>query len=464
MKSQLVRTRIAPSPTGEDLHIGSVYMALFNYVFAKKYHGKFIVRIEDTDRERFVKGAEEKMLKSLTWVGIPHDEGTDIGGPDAPYRQSERLPIYRKYVLKLVEDGFAYYCFCTPERLIEMRAEQLKSGIPPMYDGLCRNIDRSEAKARSEKEKYVVRFKMPDTSETIFTDLIRGEIKFQNVLIDDQILLKSDGYPTYHLAVVVDDHLMEITHVIRGEEWISSTPKHIQLYRAFAWQVPEYAHLPLLRNIDKSKLSKRRNPVWLSWFREQGFLPEAILNFLGTLTWSMSDEREIFTLKEMMQKFEIGQIKTTAPIFDLEKLKWLNGEYIRRLSGVDLESRLEELFPEISKSLIKSLVPLAQERMLTLKEFSQYLKPFNLFKPVKLNQQDRKIINEFAYVFASVLPWKAKNLEEAGKKLVKENHLNLRDAFMTLRLATTGERVGLPLFESWEIVGKEEILRRLKIT
>src|SRR3989338_4009434 len=291
-----VRVRIAPSPTGSDLHIGNVYTALLNFVFARKNNGKFIIRIEDTDRTRLIRDAENKILASLKWFNLVYDEGPDIGGPFAPYRQSERLQIYKKFALTLIEKSHAYYCFCDSKRLEQIRLRQQELHKPTLYDGTCRKLNPLVASKRAISEKFVIRLKVPKSGVTAFHDLIRGEISFENKLIDDQILLKSDGFPTYHLAVVIDDHLMEISHIIRAEEWISSTPKHILIYKSFGWKLPVFAHGPILRNPDKSKLSKRKNPVWASWYRQQGFLPEAILNFLATLTWSHPSGKDIFSL------------------------------------------------------------------------------------------------------------------------------------------------------------------------
>ncbi|HCM38127.1 MAG: Glutamyl-tRNA synthetase [Candidatus Gottesmanbacteria bacterium GW2011_GWB1_43_11] len=463
MLQQVVRTRIAPSPTGEDLHIGSVYMALFNWVFAKKHRGKFIVRIEDTDRERFVPGAQERMLASLTWVGIPHDEGVDVGGICGPYRQSERLSIYQKHVNTLINQGDAYYCFCSASRLAEMRQTQIKSGKAPMYDGLCKQIALVSAKERIQTEKYVVRLNVPDSGITNFSDLVHGQIEFQNALIDDQVLIKSDGFPTYHLAVVIDDHLMQISHIIRGEEWISSTPKHILLYQMFGWDLPQFAHLPLLRNPDKSKLSKRKNPVWLSWFRKHGFLPEAILNYLGTITWSPSDGRDLFDVKYLVKNFDLSHIKTTAPIFDLEKLTWLNGEYIRKLTAAQLVKSLAEFTPKEAKAdLVKQLVPLARERMKTLNDFGTYVKPFIHFARPTLTATQTAWVSKFNDVFISIDTWETLVLEKIAKKLVNSESGSVREAFMALRLAVSGEPIGLPLFETLEILGKDEVLKRIK--
>jgi len=276
----MVRTRLAPSPTGENLHIGNVYTALINYVFAHKNKGKFIIRVEDTDRTRLIAGSEERILASLKWVGLNYDEGPDIGGPFAPYRQSERKNLYKKYAEELAEKKSAYYCFCDSKRLEEMRRVHVR------YDGFCKKYSYDRAKEKAEKEPYVIRLNVPQEGKTEFNDVIHGKISFENNLLDDQILLKSDGFPTYHLGVVIDDHLMEITHIIRAEEWISSTPKHILIYKALGWNIPVFAHTPILRNPDKSKFSKRKNPVWVSWYREEGFLPEAILNYLALMGWS----------------------------------------------------------------------------------------------------------------------------------------------------------------------------------
>ena len=331
-----IRVRIAPSPTGNDLHIGNVYTALLNFVFAKKHKGKFIVRIEDTDRSRLVKGAEEKILSSLKWFGLLYDEGPDVGGPYVPYRQSERIELYCHYAEELVKKGKAYYCLCTPERLEELRRQQQAKGIPTMYDGRCKNNKGQITK--DKEQKYVIRLNVPDEGVTEFTDVIRGKISFENKLIDDQVLLKSDGYPTYHLGVVVDDYLMKISHVIRAEEWISSTPKHILIYQALGWELPVFAHGPILRNPDRSKLSKRKNPVWASWYREQGFLPEAILNYLALMGWSYPNGKDIFSLEEFIEKFRLEDLKTVGPAFDLKKLEWICGEYIRKTQNSKLKS------------------------------------------------------------------------------------------------------------------------------
>ncbi|KKP57699.1 MAG: Glutamate-tRNA ligase [Candidatus Gottesmanbacteria bacterium GW2011_GWA1_34_13] len=460
-----VKTRIAPSPTGENLHIGNAYTALINWIFAKKNQGQFLIRIEDTDRTRLVSGAEKRILESLKWLNITHDEGPDKGGPYGPYRQSERLTVYKKYAVDLIKKGHAYYCFCAPVRLEKMRQEQQTKHVPPMYDGLCKKIAPKDAEKKiAAGEKYVVRLNVPDSGITKFNDLIRGEISFENKLIDDQVLLKSDGFPTYHLAVVVDDYLMKISHVIRGEEWISSTPKHILLYDFFGWQKPVYAHTPLLRNPDKSKLSKRKNPVWVSWYRENGFLPSAILNYFGTLSWSMPDGRDIFGVQDLIKHFSLENIKTTAPIFDIEKLKWMNGQYIKMLNNEQLVKQLTEFTPKVDKELITKLAPLARERMKTLTEFVHYAKPFIKFMPITLSKEQKNMLHKFDDKLNKLENWQILFLHKNCEQIVKENDFKIKNAFMSLRLAVTGEKIGLPLFETLEILGKKETLNRIKQT
>ncbi len=311
------RVRIAPSPTG-DPHVGTAYIALFNYVFARKHGGTFILRIEDTDQERYTAGSEAAIFEALRWLGLSWDEGPDVGGPHGPYRQSERLPLYRREIQKLVEKGEAYPCFCTKERLDALRRDQIAAKQSTLgYDGHCRSLSPVETAARmAAGEPHVIRLRVPDEGETVFVDHLRGELRFENRLIDDQVLFKSDGFPTYHLANVVDDHDMGITHVIRGEEWITSTPKHVLLYKAFGWEPPEFFHLGLLRNADKSKLSKRKNPVSVFYYRDLGYLPETMLNFMACLGYSMGDDRERFTVGEMIAHFEWSRVSAGGPVFD----------------------------------------------------------------------------------------------------------------------------------------------------
>ena len=300
-----IRTRIAPSPTG-DPHVGTAYVALFNMVFARSQGGQFILRIEDTDQSRSTPESEQSILDALSWLGLNWDEGPDVGGDKGPYRQSERSNIYAKYANELIEKGHAFRCFATPEKLDEIRAKQMQENQPLGYDGPYENLSEEEIAERlANNEPYVVRMKVPREGQCTFNDMLRGEISIDWAQVDMQILLKSDGMPTYHLANVVDDHLMQISHVIRGEEWISSAPKHILLYQYFGWDLPEFCHLPLLRNVDKSKLSKRKNPTSILYYQRMGYLAEALLNYLGRMGWSMPDEREKFTLDEMMAEFDI---------------------------------------------------------------------------------------------------------------------------------------------------------------
>jgi glutamyl-tRNA synthetase len=322
----MIRTRIAPSPTGEDIHIGNLYTAYINWAFARKHDGKFIIRIEDTDRTRYVEGAEQKILQTIKDYGLDYDESVDKKGPYAPYRQSERLNIYKKYAEELIEKGKAYYCTCSKERLDEVRKKMIAEKKVPKYDKYCLNRQEEVTKEIETGSSYVIRLNVPENFEVIFNDIIRGEIKINTNNIDDQVLMKSDGFPTYHLAVVIDDHLMEISHVIRAEEWISSTPKHILLYQAFGWKLPLFAHLPILRNPDKTKLSKRKNPVWASWYLEQGYLPDAILNYLALMGWSHPEEKEIFDKEEFIKVFSLERVSPVGPAFDPKKLEWMNGQ------------------------------------------------------------------------------------------------------------------------------------------
>ena len=456
------RTRIAPSPTGQDLHIGNAYTALINSVVARKYGGRFIIRIEDTDRTRLVEGSEARILRSLKWLGIAHDEGPDIGGPYAPYRQSDRVSSYRKYAEALIEKGHAYYCFCTPDRLSDMRKKQEAEHKPPMYDGTCKRLDPEESARRvASGEPHVVRLNVPEEGVTTFTDLIRGEISFENAVIDDQVLLKSDGFPTYHLGVVVDDHVMGITHIIRGEEWISSTPKHVLLYQFFGWELPKIGHVSVLRNPDRSKLSKRKNPVWVSWFKEQGYLPEAIRNYLASMAWSYPDGRDMFTTEEMISVFEISQLQTTAPIFNMDKLRWMNGEYIRK--NENLTEHITAFYgKKYDEHIIERVLPLVRERMKTLSEFSSLAEFFFSAPKVFEKPLDKEVVNGL-YGVLDTGAWShdmmEKNIREFGEKTGRK----AKDVFMQLRLAVTGKTVGPPILESLEILGKEETLKRLTV-
>ena len=463
------RTRIAPSPTGQDLHIGNAYTALINYVVAKKAGGQFIIRIEDTDRTRLVEGSETRILASLDWLGIPHNEGPDIGGPYKPYRQSDRLAGYRKYAEELIVKDHAYYCFCTAERLEEMRKGQEAEHKPPMYDGLCKKINPKEAKDRVKKgERHVIRMNVPDTGATAFTDLIRGEVSFENTLIDDQVILKSDGYPTYHLGVVIDDHEMKISHIIRGEEWISSTPKHILLYKFFGWEIPKIAHVSVLRNPDRSKLSKRKNPVWVSDYKAKGYLPEAILNYLASLAWSYPDGRDIFSVDEMVSVFDISQLKTSAPIFDVQKLNWMNNQYYMKKGPKDFAT-FTSLASQYSGQIVQtfglaeSTAPLFQPRVHNILEYDAMAK--FLYAPLTKEDYQQAINRDWLNMIIEMIeyiPWNHKSIEDAIRAMGESKDINPRDLFMELRLALTGKKVGPPLLESILALGRESVIKILK--
>jgi glutamyl-tRNA synthetase len=379
--SRPTRVRIAPSPTG-DPHVGTAYIGLLNYIYARQRNGQFVLRIEDTDRTRFVASSEQMIFDALKWVGLTWDEGPDVGGPYGPYRQSERTEIYREHVEILLANGAAYRSFETAEELDAMRHQQIAAKQPPRYNGAHRHLTPDQIAAYiAEGRPFTVRLKVPENTSTTFTDELRGQITFDHNNVDDQVLMKSDGFPTYHLANVVDDHLMHITDVIRAEEWISSTPKHVLLYNAFGWELPRFWHMPLLRNIDKSKISKRKNPVSLVYYRESGYLPEAMLNFLGLMGGGMAQpteeeivskhlntkEGDIFSLPEMLDKFDFKRISLGGPVFDLVKLKWLNGEYLRKLSPDEFFIALRGNV--LSDNYLKSVAKLIHTRVETLGQF-----------------------------------------------------------------------------------------------
>jgi glutamyl-tRNA synthetase len=371
-----IRVRIAPSPTG-DPHVGTAYIGLLNFIFARQRAGQFVLRIEDTDRSRFVSTSEAMIFDSLRWLGVTWDEGPDVGGPFGPYRQSERTEIYREHVQQLLASGHAYRSFETAEELEAMRKSQLAAKLPPRYNGAHRELPQSQIDAfLAEGRPYVIRLKVPAEGETAFRDELRGAVTFSHNNVDDQVLLKSDGFPTYHLANVVDDHLMRITDVIRAEEWISSTPKHVLLYKAFGWELPRFWHMPLLRNLDKSKISKRKNPVSLIYYRDSGYLPQALLNFLGLMGGGMTlptnadlnnKESDIFSIPDMIQRFDFERIALGGPVFDLTKLKWLNGEYIRKMSKSDFVDHIRET--AFSKNHLLQIAAFVQNRIETVNQF-----------------------------------------------------------------------------------------------
>lgn len=469
-----VRVRIAPSPTG-DPHVGTAYVALFNQVFARQHGGRFILRIEDTDQARSSRDHEDAIYKALRWVGLQWDEGPDVGGEFGPYRQSERTEIYRGEAEKLIESGAAYRCFCTPEELAIRRKEMEAAGRDPRYDGRCRDLSNEESLRRKESEPFVVRLRVPSSGETTFRDEIRrDDITLQNREIDDQVILKSDGFPTYHLANVVDDHRMEITHVIRGGDWITSTPKHVLLYDAFGWKKPAFAHLPLLLNPDKSKISKRKSPTSLLWYEEQGFLPQALLNFLGLLGFSMPDETEVFTPEALAEVFSLSRVQASNSVFDLTKLEWLNGVYLRDLTPQDLATRIRAAgIPHPEDPSLEEVLPLIQERIKKLSEVEEKISFFfrdraleyeaPLLLPKK--QKDPRTVARVLSDFANHLPTEEKTLsperfEELCVAAAERAEWKKGDFFMALRIAVTGSKVTPPLCESMEVLGVETVRRR----
>ena len=479
MTQQDVRVRIAPSPTGAP-HVGTAYIGLFNLAFARANGGKFVIRIEDTDRARSTQRSEDAILRSLRWIGLAWDEGPDVGGPYGPYRQSERLHIYHEHVDQLIANNSAYRCVCTPERLDAMRQQQREAKQPIRYDGHCRDASEAEIKAAIEQgQPVVVRMKVPTDGATVVHDAFRDPISIENSQIDDQILLKSDGYPTYHLAAVVDDHLMKISHVIRAEEWISSTPKHLMLYEAFGWTPPVMMHMPLLRNADKSKISKRKNPVSLEYYERQGYLPEALLNFLGLMGWSMPDERETFTLDEMIEAFTFDRLSLGGPVFDLQKLDWINGIYLRQLTPEALAERLQRqiIQPKVQRlsdpEFVQQMIPLLQERLHTLGDFHTMASYFydtplsydasQLIPKGKNPRETAKTLTELSEHFQRYDgAWSDTELEEAMRRYIEHTKWDNRSLFMTLRVAITGRTASPPLFATMQVLGRETCLARIE--
>jgi len=456
----MVRTRVAVSPTGYP-HIGTIYQSLFDYAYARRHKGHFIIRIEDTDRIRFVPDAEKKLYESLDWFGLSEDESSRKGGKYSPYVQSERLSLYQQFAKQLVEKNRAYYCFCSRGRLEEIRSLQQKEKKPLMYDRHCRKLPREESEKKLKKEnEWVIRLKVPENKRIIVKDEVRGAIEFDSNLVDDQVLLKSDGFPTYHLAVVVDDHLMEISHVVRGEEWLSSAPKHFLLYEFFGWQRPLFYHTSALRNPDHSKLSKRQGHTSISWYQEEGYLPQAILNYIALLGWSHPKGKEIFSLDEFISLFDLKDIKPVGPIFDLKKLNWMNGEYIRSLSVEELSRKLRKntLYETLSKDTFLKLVALAQSRMQTLKEFSELVKHFYEEPIIETTPQQKQQALAVQKKFQKLSKWEKEQILASLKEILKEFSIKMPQVYTLL----TGNDKGLPLPESLVLLGKDKTIERLK--
>jgi glutamyl-tRNA synthetase len=480
------RVRFAPSPTGL-VHIGSLRTALYNFLFAKKNKAEFVLRIEDTDQKRYVEGALENLLATLKWAGISYDEG--------PIKQSERLEIYKKYASELVKKGHAYYCFCEPERLEEMRKDQQALKKPPVYDRYClRNVSEDEINKNLKNNcKFTIRLKIPENETVEFEDIVRGKVLFDTNLIDDQVLLKSDGFPTYHLAVVVDDHEMNITHVIRGEEWLPSTPKHILLYKYFGWKIPQFAHLPLLLNADKSKLSKRQGDVAVEDYIKKGYLKEAIINFVALLGWNpgKGETQEIFTVDELIEKFDLANVHKGGAVFDIKKLDWMNSEWIKKLSIDDLYERALPFFKDFYKKIPSPLIPLPEGEGDNVKKSEDYLKKIltieqdRLSKLSEAGESNKFFFSDIEYD-KELLKWKEMSDEDIKKSLEKsldvltnisDNDWTLQniekklleiagdkkgDLLWPLRAALTGEQKSPSPFEVAWVLGKEESTKRIQ--
>jgi glutamyl-tRNA synthetase len=477
-----VRVRYAPSPTGIP-HVGNIRTALFNWLLARHDGGQFIVRVEDTDRARYDARALDGILESLRWLGLDWDEGPDIGGPNAPYFQSERLESYHAAARTLIDGGHAYECFCSPERLDQVRKEQQQRKEPPRYDRLCRDLSDADRAARhAEGITPVVRFRTPLEGTTVVPDAIRGDIAFENATLDDFVLLKSDGYPTYQLGAIVDDNAMQITHVLRGDEWISSAPRNLLTYQAFGWEPPIFAHLPVILGADRSKLSKRHGAMSALDYRDQGYLPEAMFNFLGLLGWSLDDHTVVISREQFVESFTLERVGANPAMFDREKLDWMNGVYIREHVSDErlvelIAERLERDLPPgalpIDRDTVAKLAPLIRERMKTLAEATEMIEGFFVdelgYGPADLLGKRFRdnasgasaALREAKSRLEAGPSWDHEALESAMRALAGELELKAGDLFMLLRVACTGKPVSPPLFESMAVLGRERCLRRI---
>ncbi len=476
MTHNRVRVRIAPSPTGY-FHIGSARTALFNWLFARRHGGQFIVRVEDTDRTRYNAEAVPDMVASLRWLGLDWDEGPEVGGDYGPYCQSERLELYHRYAEQLVSEGHAYYCYCSPQRLASLREGQLEQKDDVGYDRHCRYLTSAQhAEYRAQGITPVVRLKVPLEGQTRFHDVVYGTIAVENETLDDLVLLKSDGFPTYHLAVVVDDHSMEISHIMRGDEWLPTTPKRIMLYDAFGWEPPVYAHLPLiLAPTGKGKLSKRHGGVDVRYFREQGYLPEAMVNYLARVGWSYDDKTEIFTRNELIHYFDLSGINNSPARFSYERLESMNAYYIRQLETGDLSRRLVPFLRQagftVEAADLVPLVPLIQERLKTLKEAPDWI-DFVFQDRVDLDADQlvgkkmtadasRDALRQVRDSLSHLSDFEVGPIEGALRALADQLGVKLGPMLGIVRVAVTGKTVAPPLFETLAILGRERVLARV---
>ncbi len=476
MISDNVRVRFAPSPTGY-LHVGGLRTALYNYLFAKHNNGKFILRIEDTDRNRYVEGAVDNLLETMNWVGLEFDEGPKKDGDFGPYFQSERLEIYKEHVNKLIEDGNAYPCFCSSERIQKLREEQSAKKEQAKYDKHCLSLSKEEVQSKLDAgEAHVIRLNVPNGQKILIDDLVRGKVDFNSDIVDDQILIKSDGFPTYHLANVVDDHLMKITHVIRGEEWLSSTPKHVLLYDFFRWERPKFAHLPLLLNPDKSKLSKRQGDVAVEDYQKKGYLKEALLNFVALLGWNAGDDVEIYEMNELINKFSIERVNKAGAVFNVEKLDWLNFEHLKKKDNNEILGMLKDELKEskyseqeFSDEFLLNIIEAMKERVTFVNEF--ITKSFYFFEaPTEYDEKTvKKRWKEDSPELLSKLRDELENLENPSKEdyektlkgLAETLEVGLGKLIHPVRLAVSGVGQGPGVFDLLYIIGKEEVIKRI---
>ncbi len=464
-------TRFAPSPTG-FIHVGSQRTALYNYLFARSRGGKFILRIEDTDRNRHVEGAVENLLETLRTLDLEFDAGPGKEDGNGPYFQSERREIYQKEVDKLLEAGYAYRCFCSPERLESVRKTQREKGLPTSYDGKCREIPPAESRQRASAEAHVIRLKIPDSGVCRFHDIVRGDVKIDWSQVDDQILVKSDGYPTYHLANVVDDHHMKITHIIRGEEWLPSVPKHLFLYRAFGWDAPEMAHLPLLLNTDRSKLSKRQGDVAVEDYLSKGYLPEALNNFLALLGWNPGRKNEIYSMEELIREFDINRITRSGAVFDVKKLNWMNGQYIRKM---DRSCYLEEAKKwlddvNINREKLDTALLAVKTSLSTFRDIPEKLevfrggpaKPGPEAKAILEADSSKEVFQAYLGEAEALTGLDAEGFKALMKSVQASTGVKGKHLWMPVRIALTGEMHGPELGYIAEYLGKEENIRRVR--
>ncbi len=473
MNNQQVRVRFAPSPTGY-LHVGGLRTALFNYLFARKEGGRFILRIEDTDQKRSIPGAVENLITTLTRTGVQHDEGPDVGGDYGPYIQSQRMAIYQEHIRKLLDTGHAYHCFCDEERLDKLREEQRKRKRPPMYDGRCRNLSKNEVEDNLARGvPSVVRLRYPQEGKTVFDDIVRGRVAIDNSQVDDQVLIKSDGFPTYHFASVVDDHLMRITHIIRGEEWLSSVPKHIFLYESFGWEVPVFVHLPLLLNADRSKLSKRQGDVSVESYLEKGYLTEALLNFIALLGWHSADDREIYTLLELEEVFSLERINKAGAVFDLEKLNWMGGYYIRHLDVGYIADQARPFFEEAGIDIddhekYLKVIATARDYVFNLSTIVEHARMF--YDSLAFTEEDRSFLGQeeskriLAYMIEALGRqdrWSPDDLSRLVKEAISDLGIKGKGFYFPLRLALFGSCHGPDIPTLVDILGRDESITRL---